>query len=239
MAEHGIRIAGTRVRFSLGPFYQLMPFGTEQEKLAIDKIFEVRIAALSEKLRAEPPTPINFENLYTGDALKATAPYGGLVTIIEAYGRIRKFVRDFENLAESEPGKLTPEILQRAEEAREILRGINVGESLEEVDPKAADLIARDVLHRAKALKDAGVMAENTRAAINTIYSGVRQLLDEGRMGKAESAFTENIFPLAWTMQKVKEIERIMEGASARYADSEILRAHGSSQKQIRARKKK
>lgn len=216
-----------------------MPFETEQEKLTAEKGPEGRIAALSDKLRAEPPVPINFENLYTGDSLKATASYGGLVAIIDAYGRIRRFVREFENLAENEAGKITLEITQRAEEAQEILRGINAGGSLEELDQKAADLIARDILHRAKALRDAGVMPEDTRAAINTICSGIRQLLDEGRLGETEPAFAENRFPLAYTMKKIEEIERVLERASARRQDGEILRAHGLRQEQTRVRRKK
>lgn len=216
-----------------------MSFETDQKILEIkDEVLNNRVARLVKELGTEPIARVNFENLYVGDSLRAIAPYGGLASIVEAYGRLRRYIAEFENLAEEGVENLTPETVQRAEDSLKVFRDANNGENLSEFDRKAANIIAADLLRRAKKKKAKELLDADTLGAINAIYSEIRQLLDAGKIAEVEPQFFEDRFPLAWTVQRVEEIERLMERATQRHLNDIKHQSDRLVQRQVRVKKK-
>jgi len=203
---------------------------------------ENRITALTEAIKIWPDRPIELENLYLKNgALKATAPYGGLAPIVEAHGRLRRFVGQFRDQTDKGAKTFAPDIMERAEKSLQILRSTAEGGDLSTADKKAADLIANILLRRAQELKSKKMLDEKTVNAFNFSYHEIRRLIDDGQLGGARPANLEDKFPLAWTMDKVKNLEKIIDDAVARKMaeDAETKRENERLRTQVRIQKHK
>ena len=219
---------------------------TAQENLEIDQGPDDRIAALAKELSRGSLPSINLESLYSGDSLRATGSYDGLLGIMEAFRRLRGYVRKFQDLSEGEAKKITPEIVQHAKDALQVLREAGGGEDLSELDKKAAQLLAKDILSRARVLRDAEMLSADARGTINAIYTEIRQLIDMGTIAGKKPKDSEDRFPLAFVMQKVKEIEQVIERSTqahlrTREQHARLTEAHSTPVRleQVRLKRKK
>ncbi len=156
--------------------------------------------------------PINFENLYKGDALIAISNYGGLLKIIEAFGRLRRYVDKIGELERSgEMERLTEENIKMAEEALNILKMARAGEDLSSLDKAAALFITQDLVRHGAALKKADALDETTKHTFNKMIKSVWQILGREEMpDNAQFLNMEPTFPLAWTFQRVEAIEHML-----------------------------
>lgn len=188
----------------------LMTHETGPENANTKETLETRTTDLAKALDTTAPPILEFARLYTGDSLNAIKPYGGDLVIFDAFNRLRNFVAVFRSEIDTKVQKVSPEVLERAEVSFAILNGAHQGAGLEETEKKAADLIAKDALRRAKAIKEAGLLDDDTKGTMNYLYTQIRLLIDEGKIDGHKPADLEDRFPLAFTMSKVLEIEKLM-----------------------------